>query len=161
MAKSNMFTRAAQQLPLTPVERSLLKGIESFVLTGTIAVLPLIQSLLNALTTGTISVNWKQEVAFFGLAFLVAGLHALAKYYKASGDLPIGVAMDTIANALPEPQQPVLRFPTMLPNVPVQPLVVPKITGVSTTVSPDPNQVVMSTGPTETNSTTSAPTTKG
>ena len=160
MAKSNMFTRAAQQLPLTPVERSLLKGIESFVLTGTIAVLPLIQSLLNALTTGTISVNWKQEVAFFGLAFLVAGLHALAKYYKASGDLPIGVAMDTIANALPEPQQPVVRFPQMPPYVPVQPLVGSETRG-NITVLPDMNQVVMSTGPTETNSTTSAPTTKG
>lgn len=79
-----LFTRARNNVALTPAERALLKLIEGLACTALVAALPIVADAL-----GHGAVNW----ADVGRAALAAGataaLLALIKYFKAYGDPPL------------------------------------------------------------------------
>jgi len=101
----NLFQRASLKLPLSPIERSILKLVKSFLLTGLVAILPTINAIITAIATGTFSQNWTQQLYLLSAAFLVAVVHAVAKYFSSQGDFLVGSVIDQIADTISQKMQ--------------------------------------------------------
>lgn len=88
-----MMNRARAKLPLTPGERALLKLAQGFLVTGLVAALLTAGHALE----GDGPVEWRRVLFASAVAALVAVLNALAKYFTAQGDAPIGDALAYLA----------------------------------------------------------------
>jgi hypothetical protein len=87
------LNRARAKLPLTPGERALLKLAQGFLVTGLVAALLTAGHALE----GDGPVEWRRVLFASAVAALVAILNALAKYFTAQGDAPIGDALAYLA----------------------------------------------------------------
>ena len=94
----DIFSRAAQNLPLTPGERAFLKLVEGFLMSAFVAALPVLSQLLAGANLAHL--DYWATLRTFVAAFGVALLLAISKYYKAHGDvagLAVGQVLDTAA----------------------------------------------------------------
>jgi len=80
--KQNLFARAANNLPLTPEERALLKLVQGVIVTGLIAVIGVLTPLV---ASGKLEFT-QQTLIAVAVAFFVAVLNAVAKLFSAKGD---------------------------------------------------------------------------
>lgn len=87
------FARAAANLPLTPQERAWLKLVWGAVVTGLVAAVGVLSTLLS---TGQFTFNHQTALAV-GVTGFVACLNALAKLMSAQGDPALGAALAAIA----------------------------------------------------------------
>lgn len=93
----SLFTRAANGDYLNPAERAFLKLLHSFAITGFVAILPTVVQLEQSALSGTVVVDWPRALVLLAVAFVVAFMHAGAKYLTASGDALAGQAVDAVA----------------------------------------------------------------
>lgn len=77
----DIFTKAAANLPLTPVQRAVLKLLEGFFVSACLVAL---QTFAQYMAAGRVDVQQAGHTAL--IAGAVAFLLAVAKYYKAFGD---------------------------------------------------------------------------
>lgn len=89
--KQTLFARAANNLPLTPEERALLKLAQGAIITGVIAVLGVLTPLI---ASGKLEFTQPTLIAVC-VAFAVAVLNAVAKLFSAKGD-PLSTAIGTV-----------------------------------------------------------------
>lgn len=106
----NLFQRAMANLNLTPGERALLKTLQSLIITAIISALLAAASLLNV--PGSINIHDLVYVVIVALIFSLG--HGIAKYFTASGDTPLGAAIEAVTEAA-EKRIPPVPPPTSQP----------------------------------------------
>lgn len=82
-----MLGRAAQNQNLTPLERAVLRFLQTVVLAGLLSGAQAVMPLLNGADPNAI--NWSAVGHTFLVAFLVALGSAFSKYFTAQGDPPL------------------------------------------------------------------------
>lgn len=82
-----MFGRAAQNQNLAPLERAVLRFLQTVVIAGLLSGVQAVMPLLNGGDPN--AVNWSAVGHTFLVAFLVALGSAFSKYWTAQGDPPL------------------------------------------------------------------------
>src|SRR5258706_12177929 len=100
----NIFSKAAQNLPLTPAQRAFLKLLKGWFYTALgVGIIAGAQYIM-----GTSLIDWQKLGYIVGTGVLLSILHALDKYWTSQGDTPLALATEAIEQKIPAqpPAQP-------------------------------------------------------
>ncbi len=106
----NLLQKAQAGLNLTPGERAILKTLQSLFITALIAGLIAAAQYLTA--PG--EVNWTAVGYAVVIAIIFSFAHGLAKYVTASGDLPLGSALEAVTSAAEQKLPQTLQGPLVV-----------------------------------------------
>lgn len=110
----NLFQRAFANHNLTPGERAVLKTLQSLIIGAIITALFAAASFLSK--PGSVDIHDLIYVVVIALIFSLA--HGIAKFVTASGDAPLGAAIEAVTDAAEQKIPPIPPAPPGTSNPP-------------------------------------------